>query len=307
MRHPTPFLQPAQPSPPKLDTWYSFRDRLFQGCENDRSTDGKVASHAKPQHASLCFENNNLFTYGISPSRLRFVLFQVSARRSAGQAVGDTSGAGASAGFAAAPAQHQHQQQQHRSRRGQHSISGSRPARYQNMAKFKTRLQYNSMGERVIVRTAVESIDAFAARSRQTSSSLRPQQEHESRDGNETRVPAIPQQVSPAPAAAAAISRHPGTTAGEGLSEADFRDWAGGGENSNRAVGAISDAVGAWTPRDGGNNAAPEKISSCTGDDGRESSAAWTPPRPQSVSKSLGFGWPDFSSIGSKVGTVVYV
>lgn len=110
------------------------------------------------------------------------------------------------------------------------------------MAKFKTRLQYNSMGERVAVRVEVGGIDAFSARTRQCSSrDETPQDQRED------------QREGPDPP--------PGST--DEISSADDDRDARKKNGGNGGEGAFEGL---------------------------------------SVSKSLGFGWPDFSSVGSKVG-----
>lgn len=99
------------------------------------------------------------------------------------------------------------------------------------MAKFKTRLQYNSMGERVAVRVEVGSIDAFSARARQRSSPC--QEGPNSSLDNEDK--------------------------GNGVADGGDRSKNNGGDGGASSFEGLS------------------------------------------VSKSLGFGWPDFSSVGSKV------
>lgn len=163
------------------------------------------------------------------------------------------------------------------------------------MAKFKTRMQYNSMGERVVVRTAVESIDAFAARSQQcSSSSLREAKQRHGKPrgggggetGGEIHEAMVPPQVS----ADGAVAGRSKTSAGQGLPVA---------QGTALAAGAANDAVAAWNPQDGGTDA-PDDVGYAE-DDGRDSRGTPTQSRALNVSKSLGFGWPDFSSIGSKV------
>lgn len=154
--------------------------------------------------------------------------------------------------------------------------SGSRPASYQNMVKFKMRLQYNSMGERVVIQTAVDGIDAFAARSRQCSH--RGQQQKE-QDRSETHTGVGP----------------PETGYDEGRGES--------GVVTSTAVGAQKHIPSVFgNPGDGGNNGGNHGS-----DDGGGSAFGAilneTPqlPPPLNISKSLGFGFPDFSSVCSKV------
>eukprot|EP00752_Nemacystus_decipiens_P008616 g7695.t1 len=185
----------------------------------------------------------------------------VSARLSEGQAVGGV--ATATSATAAAVL-----------RRGRSCVGQSRrPSKYQNMAKVKTRLQYNSMGEQVVVRTALDSIDAFATRSRQSSHLNAHQQEQQ-------------QQTD--------------------------RVIADNGEATNKdlaktvGVKANLDQVGAQDIRGSGWDDKDPDYEETRLDEGDDHAsegphAASPPPVTQTVSKSLGFGWPNFSSVGSKI------
>ncbi|CBN73996.1 hypothetical protein Esi_0009_0188 [Ectocarpus siliculosus] len=106
----------------------------------------------------------------------------VATRRAAGQEIGCTSVA-ASSTIASRQGNNARRRDHHPLLSAKQCDSGSRPARYRNMAKFKTRLQYNSMGERVVVRVAVDDIDAFAARSRQGPHLAQDQRKQQHRQG----------------------------------------------------------------------------------------------------------------------------
>lgn len=163
------------------------------------------------------------------------------------------------------------------------------------MAKVKTRLQYNSMGERVVVRTALDSIDAFATRSRQCSHPTNQQQQtprQHDRDGVSTD--------------------HPGKTTEEQLPGTRLPKAAGDGAASVQAAAGKSDTGGVtWNPQNASSSGLGDKGPGDENDrlgegDSHASGglqAVSPPPHfPHTVSKSLGFGWPDFSSVGSKVG-----
>ena len=162
------------------------------------------------------------------------------------------------------------------------------------MAKVKTRLQYNSMGERVVVRTALDGIDAFATRSRQCSHTTNQQQQQQQQD---PRQPTMDGAV--ADDAEATDNKLPQSTGDAGA-------YAQAAADALNAMGAT------WNPQNVGGSGWEDKG---PGDDNvrfgkgdshasRGPQAAISPrsPVPQTVSKSLGFGWPDFSAVGSKVG-----
>ncbi|CAB1106295.1 unnamed protein product [Ectocarpus sp. CCAP 1310/34] len=124
-------------------------------------------------------------TGGVSPNEVARGDDQtpkVTARRAAGQGIGCTSVV-ASSTIASRQGNNARRRDHHPLLSAKQCGSGSRPVRYRNMANFKTRLQYNSMGERVVVRVAVDDIDAFAARSRQGSHLVQDQQEQQHRQG----------------------------------------------------------------------------------------------------------------------------
>lgn len=172
----------------------------------------------------------------------------------------------------------------------------TRPTRYQHMAKTKTRLQYNSMGERVVIRTAVDSIDAFAARSRQCSRRGQQEQQHQQQQRRQQH-----QQDR---------SRTP--TGGD-LVETDQREGRGeGGVVTPTPAGAQPTTSGVFgDSRDGGsNNVDDDGYGSGSGGGGGSTfgdllEQTTQPPPPQNISKSLGFGFPDFSSVCSKVRIVL--
>lgn len=161
------------------------------------------------------------------------------------------------------------------------------------MAKVKTRLQYNSMGERVVVRTALDSIDAFATRVRQCSHPANQQ---------------TPQQ----PLIHGVSADHPGAPTENKLPETGLLAEAGDGTACVVAADGKQDAVAPNSnPHDVGSreleDKSPRDDERRLGDAGSHTSGGLqdvSPPPPvrQTVSKSLGFGWPDFSSVGSKVG-----
>lgn len=151
------------------------------------------------------------------------------------------------------------------------------------MAKFKTRLEYNSMGERVIVKTAVESIDAFAARSRQD---FRRKQQHEQNRSGALSGEGFPKSVhyeeqgesgvvtsTAAGGQESTLGMH-GNPSDDG--NIDGNGGSGGGSGSSSAVGELLDHT-------------PQPLPS------------------QNVSQSLGFGFPDFSSVTSKVCLQLFV
>lgn len=148
------------------------------------------------------------------------------------------------------------------------------------MAKFKTRLQYNSMGERVVVRVAVDDIDAFAARSRQGSHLVQDQQKQQHRqcfDGGAGGWG--PQAVQPDGMGNSTVTDNNtedtnDTSCSNGLGDGDRKAFGGEGRVS-----------------------IDEECEECALD-GRQASPPSLPSK--NVSKSLGFGWPDFSSVDSK-------
>ena len=212
--------------------------------------------------------------------RSRFALHQVPARLSAGQPVGRVA-AGTSMPVSSAL-----------QRGGSRAGKPGRPSKYHHMAKVKTRLEFNSMGERVVVQTALHSIDAFATRSRYCSHPTNQRQEQRQR---------MPQQ----PTFDGDASDHGEAT------DSKFLNAAGDGAAHAQAAADEFVAVKTtWDPQDGS--------SSGWGDTGPGSeegrldegggrapggrrATSWTPAT-QTVSKSLGFGLPDFSMVCSRVG-----
>ncbi|CAM9177663.1 unnamed protein product, partial [Ectocarpus fasciculatus] len=204
----------------------------------------------------------------------------VAARKAAGQAIGCTSVA-ASSTVASWQGNNARRRDHHPLLSAKQCDSGSRPARYRNMAKFKTRLQYNSMGERVIVRVAVDDIDAFAARSRQGSHLLQDQQKQKHQQCFDGGAGGWGHQVVQPDGKDKSTSADNNNEDGN-----DTRSSNGRGDGDRKAFGG-EDRVGI-----------DEERAECVLE-GRQSSPPSLPPK--NVSKSLGFGWPDFSSVDSKV------
>lgn len=148
------------------------------------------------------------------------------------------------------------------------------------MARFKTRLQYNSMGERVAVRVAVDDIDAFAARSRQGSHLMQDQQKRQHRQCFDGGADGWGPHVQPDGKGNSTTSENNNEYAN------DTNSSNSRGDGDRKAFGG-EDRV-----------SIDEQSAECT-PEGRQASPPSLPPK--NVSKSLGFGWPDFSSVESKV------
>ncbi|CAM9258655.1 unnamed protein product [Ectocarpus sp. 4 AP-2014] len=204
---------------------------------------------------------------------------RVATRRAAGQGIGCKSVA-ASSKIASRQGNNARRRDHHPLLSAKQCDSRSRPARYRNMAKFKTRLQYNSMGERVVVRVAVGDIDAFAARSRQGSHLVQDQQKQQHRQGFDGGASGWgPQAVQPDGEGNSTVTDNNNedsndTSSSNGLGDGDRKAFGGEGRVS-----------------------IDEECVECDLD-GRQASPPSLPPK--NVSKSLGFGWPDFSSVDSK-------
>eukprot|EP00903_Cladosiphon_okamuranus_P010537 g9967.t1 len=187
-----------------------------------------------------------------------------------------------------------------------------RLSKYHNMAKVKTRLQYNSMGERVVVRTALDSIDAFATRSRQCSHPPSQQQQQQRRRQQQQQQQQKPRQQ----VLGEANADYPGEITEKLLQETGIPKAAGdGGANVEAAAGKTDPGGATWHPHSVSSGGLEDKVN---GDEKDRHSEGYSlasgglqtvsppPPVPQTVSKSLGFGLPDFSSVGSKVVDSIY-